>query len=79
MNGLIGKKVGMTTIFNTESGKAIPCTVLEVGPCVVTQVKKQKTDGYFAVQLGYGEKKEKTTSKPMRGHFEKAGVSPRAI
>jgi len=76
MSGLIGKKVGMTSIFSAE-GNNIPCTLIEVGPCVVTQVKTLENDGYEAVQLGYDEKKEKHTSKPMQGHFEKAGTSPK--
>ncbi|OOQ60306.1 50S ribosomal protein L3 [Mucilaginibacter pedocola] len=76
MSGLIGKKVGMTSIFD-ETGKNIPCTVIEAGPCVVTQVKSVDTDGYAAVQLAYGEKKEKNTSAPQKGHFEKAGTTPK--
>ncbi|MES2109151.1 MAG: 50S ribosomal protein L3 [Bacteroidota bacterium] len=76
MSGIIGKKVGMTSIFD-ESGKNIPCTVIEAGPCVVTQVKSVDTDGYAAVQLAYGEKKEKHTTAPLNGHFQKAGVTPR--
>lgn len=75
MPGLIGKKIGMTSVFSAE-GKNIPCTVIEVGPCVVTQVKTTETDGYEAVQLGFMEKKEKHTSKPLSGHFKKAGVAP---
>lgn len=77
MSGIIGKKVGMTSIFD-EAGKNIPCTVIEVGPCVVTQVKTKETDGYDAVQLGYGDKKVKNTPKPMQGHFEKSGSAPKA-
>lgn len=76
MPGLIGKKVGMTSIYGA-SGKNIPCTVLEVGPCVVTQVRTLEKDGYEAVQLGFGERSEKNTSKAMQGHFKKAGVSPK--
>lgn len=76
MSGLIGKKVGMTSIFD-EAGKQIACTVIEVGPCVVTQIKTVETDGYEAVQLGYGDKKEKNTSKPLAGHFEKASTAPK--
>jgi len=75
MPGLIGKKIGMTSVFSVE-GKNIPCTVIEAGPCVVTQVKKADTDGYEAVQLGYGEKRENITPKPLQGHFKKAGVAP---
>lgn len=77
MSGLIGKKVGMTTIYD-EAGKAVPCTVLEVGPCVVTQVKTEETDGYTALQLGFDNKKEKSTSKALVGHFKKAGTTPKA-
>jgi large subunit ribosomal protein L3 len=76
MSGIIGKKVGMTSIFD-ESGKNIPCTVIEAGPCVVTQVRSVETDGYAAVQLAYGEKKEKNTSGPLKGHFQKAGTTPK--
>ena len=75
MPGLIGKKVGMTSIYSA-AGKNLPCTVLEVGPCVVTQVRTLERDGYEAVQLGYGECSEKHTSKAMQGHFKRAGVSP---
>ncbi|HAT47497.1 MAG TPA: 50S ribosomal protein L3 [Flavobacteriales bacterium] len=75
MPGLIGKKVGMTSIYSA-AGKNLPCTVLEVGPCVVTQVRTLERDGYEAVQLGYGERSEKHTSKAMQGHFKRAGVSP---
>jgi len=77
MRGIIGKKLGMTSIFD-EAGKNIPCTVVQVGPCVVTQVKTVESDGYEAVQLGFGEKKEKNTSKAMLGHFEKSGASPKS-
>lgn len=76
MPGLIGKKVGMTSVFD-EDGNNIPCTVLEVGPCVVTQIKTEKSDGYNAVQLAYGEKKEKNTPKAMVGHFKKANTTPK--
>jgi large subunit ribosomal protein L3 len=76
MSGIIGKKVGMTSIFD-ESGKNIPCTVIEAGPCVVTQVKSVDADGYAAVQLAFGEKKEKNTSGPLKGHFQKAGTTPK--
>jgi large subunit ribosomal protein L3 len=75
MPGLIGKKVGMTSIYGA-SGKNIPCTVIEVGPCVVTQVRTLERDGYKAVQLGFGVRPEKNTSKAMQGHFKRAGVSP---
>ena len=76
MPGLIGKKVGMTSVFSVE-GKSIPCTVIECGPCVVTQVKTTETDGYEALQLGFEEKKEKHTTKPLSGHFKKAGTTPK--
>ena len=76
MPGLIGKKIGMTSVFSAD-GKSLPCTVIEVGPCVVTQVKSVEKDGYAAVQLGFEEKKEKNTTKPMMGHFKKAGTTPK--
>ena len=76
MPGLLGKKIGMTSVFSAE-GKNIPCTVIEVGPCVVTQVKTVETDGYNALQLGFGEQKEKHCTKPELGHFKAAGVTPK--
>ncbi len=76
MAGLIGKKVGMTSIFSAE-GKNIPCTVLETGPCVVTQIKTVEKDGYEAVQIAYDDKKEKRTNNPQKGHFKKAKTSPK--
>ncbi|HEY9560648.1 MAG TPA: 50S ribosomal protein L3 [Anseongella sp.] len=76
MSGLIGKKVGMTSIFD-EAGKQIPCTVIEAGPCVVTQVKTEEKDGYTAVQLAFEEKKEKKTTAALAGHFKKAGTTPK--
>ena len=76
MQGIIGKKVGMTSIFSVE-GKNIPCTVIEAGPCVVTQLKTVEKDGYEAVQLAFDEKKEKRTTKAMKGHFAKAGTTPK--
>ena len=76
MPGLIGKKVGMISVFGAD-GKNIPCTVVEAGPCVVTQVRTVETDGYSAIQLAYDEKKEKQTSKALKGHFEKAGTTPK--
>jgi len=76
MPGLIGKKIGMTSVFN-ESGKNIPCTVIEVGPCVVTQIKTKDADGYDAVQVSFDDKKEKHTTKPELGHFKKAGTTPK--
>jgi large subunit ribosomal protein L3 len=76
MSGIIGKKIGMTSIFSAD-GQSVACTLIEAGPCVVTQVKNVETDGYEAVQLGYGEKKEKHTTKPMIGHFKKANTTPK--
>ena len=76
MPGLLGKKIGMTSVFSAD-GKNTPCTVIEVGPCVVTQVKTVETDGYEALQLGFQDKKDKHTTKPMAGHFKKAGVTPK--
>jgi len=76
MPGLLGKKIGMTSVFSAD-GKNLPCTVIEVGPCVVTQVKTVEKDGYAAVQIGFQEAKEKNTSKPMKGHFAKAGTTPK--
>jgi large subunit ribosomal protein L3 len=77
MPGIIGRKVGMTSIYSAE-GKSLPCTVIEAGPCVVTQVKTQDRDGYEAVQLGFGEKKEKNTPNAMKGHFKNASTTPKA-
>ena len=76
MPGLLGKKIGMTSVFSAD-GKNTPCTVIEVGPCVVTQVKNIEKDGYEALQLGFQDKKDKHTTKPMAGHFKKAGVTPK--
>src|SRR5436190_10469958 len=76
MSGIIGKKVGMTSIFAAD-GKYIPCTVIEAGPCIVTQVKRVETDGYNAVQLAFGEKKEKKTTSALKGHFKKSGSTPK--
>ncbi len=76
MPGLLGKKIGMTSVFSAE-GRNVPCTVIELGPCVVTQVKTKERDGYEAVQLGYEEAKEKNTTSPMMGHFKKAGTTPK--
>ena len=74
MSGLIGKKIGMTSIYD-ESGKNIPCTVIEVGPCVVTQVRTKEVDGYEALQLGFDDKAEKQSNKALNGHFKKAGTT----
>jgi len=74
MSGLIGRKIGMTSIFD-DNGKNIPCTVIEAGPCVVTQVRTKEVDGYEALQLGFDDKAEKQTNKALKGHFKKAGTS----
>ena len=76
MPGLIGKKIGMTSVFGAD-GKNIPCTVIEAGPCVVTQIRTLETDGYEAVQLAYDETTEKHASAPLMGHFKKAGTTPK--
>ena len=76
MPGLIGKKIGMTSVFGAD-GKNLPCTVIEAGPCVVTQIRTVEKDGYAAVQLAYDEISEKHAIKPLKGHFEKAGTTPR--
>lgn len=78
MPGILGKKVGMTSIFSA-AGKNVPCTIVEAGPCVVTQIKKADKDGYTAIQIGFGERKEKNTPKPLKGHFAKAGVTPKSV
>jgi large subunit ribosomal protein L3 len=77
MSGLIGKKVGMTSIYDAN-GKNIPCTVIEAGPCVVTQVRSKEKEGYDAIQLAF-DKKEKHTTKAMKGHFAKAGITPKKV
>ena len=74
MSGLIGRKIGMTSLFD-ENGKNIPCTVIEAGPCVVTQVKTEEIDGYNALQLGFDEKRAKSSNKALSGHFKKAGTT----
>jgi len=76
MSGIIGKKIGMTSIFDAD-GKNVPCTVIEAGPCVVTQIRTIEKDGYSAVQLAFDDKKEKNTSKALIGHFKKAGSTPK--
>ncbi len=76
MPGLIGKKIGMTSVFGAD-GKVIPCTVIEAGPCVVTQLRTVEKDGYAAVQLAYDETTEKHASKALQGHFKKAGTTPK--
>ncbi len=77
MPGIIGRKIGMTSIYSAE-GKAMPCTVIEAGPCVVTQVKTQDRDGYEAIQLGFGERREKNTPNALKGHFKKANTTPKS-
>ncbi len=77
MPGIIGRKIGMTSIYSAE-GKATPCTVIEAGPCVVTQVKTQDRDGYEAIQLGFGERKERNTPNALKGHFKKANTTPKS-
>ena len=76
MNGLIGKKIGMTSVYDS-TGKSVACTVIEAGPCVVTQVKTEQTDGYTALQLAFGDAKTNNTTKPLKGHFEKASTDPK--
>ena len=78
MRGLIGKKIGMTQVF-TDGGQAVPVTVVEAGPCVVTQIKTKTTDGYDAIQVGFGERKPKHSNKALNGHFEKAGTEAKRI
>ncbi len=78
MSGLIGKKIGMTSVWDA-SGKNVPCTVIQAGPCVVTQVKTKDVDGYEAIQLSFDEQKEKHTPKPLKGHFLKANTTPKKI
>lgn len=77
MPGIIGRKIGMTSVYN-EDGKNLACTLVEAGPCVVTQVKDKESDGYRAVQLAFGERKEKNTPKALKGHFAKAKTSPKS-
>jgi len=78
MSGLIGKKIGMTSIFD-ENGKNIPCTVIQAGPCVVTQIRSKEVDGYDAIQLAYDDAKPKHINKPLKGPFAKAGAAPKRI
>lgn len=78
MSGLLGKKIGMTSIYD-ENGKNIPCTVIEAGPCVVTQVRTVEKDGYSAIQMGFEEKKEKHTTSALKGHFAKAKTTPKKL
>ena len=76
MSGIIGKKIGMTSVFGAD-GRNVACTVIQAGPCVITQVKDEESDGYKAVQLAYGERKEKNTPAALKGHFKKAGTTPK--
>ena len=76
MSGLIGRKIGMTSIFD-ENGKNLPCTVIEAGPCVVTQVRTKEVDGYDALQLGFDDKAERKVTKAASGHFKKASTAPK--
>ncbi len=78
MSGLIGKKIGMTSVFD-ENGKNMACTVIQAGPCMVTQIRTKEKDGYEAIQLAFDERNEKHTNKPLKGHFDKAGVSPKKV
>ncbi|MFY9443153.1 MAG: 50S ribosomal protein L3 [Bacillota bacterium] len=76
--GLLGKKLGMTQVFS-DRGELIPVTVIQAGPCVVVQKKTEETDGYSAIQLGFDDQSERRTNRPMRGHFKRAGVSPKKV
>src|SRR5205085_7984746 len=76
MSGIIGKKIGMTSVFGAD-GKYIPCTIIQAGPCVVTQIRTKATDGYESVQLAFDDKKEKQSLKSEIGHFKKAGTTPK--
>jgi large subunit ribosomal protein L3 len=78
MKGIIGKKIGMTSVFD-ETGKQVPCTIIEAGPCTVTQVKTTATDGYEAIQIAFGDKKEKNTPKALVSHLAKAGCEPKSV
>lgn len=78
MTGMLGKKIGMMSIFD-ERGEVIPCTIIEAGPCYITQIKTKETDGYDAVQLGFEDKKNNRSTKPLLGHFAKANISPKRI
>ncbi len=78
MSGIIGKKIGMTSIFDND-GKNIPCTIIEAGPCVITQIRTKAKDGYEAIQMAFEDKKEKHTTKALKGHFDKAGITPKKI
>lgn len=78
MKGIIGKKIGMTSVFD-PNGKQVACTIIEAGPCVVTQVKSEETDGYNALQIAFGDRKEKNTPKALKSHFAKASSAPKSV
>jgi len=78
MSGLIGKKIGMTSVYG-DNGKNVPCTVIEAGPCVVTQIRSKDKEGYDAIQLAFDEKKEKRTTKALMGHFKKTNTTPKKV
>lgn len=78
MSGLIGKKIGMTSIYD-GNGKNIPCTIIEAGPCVVTQLRSKEKEGYDSIQMAFEDKKEKHTTKALKGHFDKAGITPKKV
>lgn len=78
MSGILGKKIGMTSIFN-ERGESVPCTVIEAGPCYITQIKTKDNDGYDAIQLGFEDKRESLVNKPIIGHFKKSNMKPKKI
>ena len=78
MSGILGKKIGMTSVFD-EKGEAVPCTVIEAGPCFVAQIKTKERDGYEAIQIGFGERKVRLVNKPTAGHFKKAGIAAKQL
>ncbi len=78
MSGLIGKKIGMTSIYD-GNGKNIPCTIIEAGPCIVTQLRSKEKEGYDSIQMAFEDKKEKHTTKALKGHFDKAGITPKKV
>ena len=78
MSGILGKKIGMTSVFN-DRGESVPCTVIEAGPCYITQIKTIDNDGYEALQLGFEEKKEILVNRPIAGHFKRANVKPKRV
>ncbi len=79
MKAIIGKKIGMTSVFDTQAGKLVSCTLIEAGPCYVTQIRTKETDGYEAIQVGFNEKKSKQTNKSEQGHFAKSKTTPKAF